>query len=170
MSQASPFSTMQHVLEILDDIFMRRAARALTEKDNTALKEFIGSLLLTRRLNMIRSHIDAEQLWHDIRANEVAADFILNIAAELQVWLDLSSLPYDKFVGQLAAAYGQNHTKAKVSVIEKDLLERLPSADELNMLYTSNPWLVALMTIGMRGIAVLNHFPNVGRANPPRDP
>lgn len=170
MSQTSPFSAMQSVLEILDDIIMRRAARALTEKDNLALKEFIGRLILTQRLNMVRTGSDATSLWDEIRANEAVADFVLNVAVELQVWLDMSGLTFEKLISILATAYGQNHAKAAGSVIEKDLHDRLPKANDLTVMYGANPWLVGLLLISIRGIAVLAHIPNVSRTNPPSQP
>lgn len=167
-----PFSTMALLFETIERIVERRGSRAITEQDNLAVRDYIGKLLLTKRLHLVRTSAQAEELWDEIRANEAVTDFVLQCTNELDLWLSMSEVPFTQLQQLVATAYGhhrptlERNEKAAPSGIDGDLLERMPSREELIELYRGNPWLVTLILINLRGLAVLAYIPVVTAAKP----
>lgn len=160
-----PFSTMALLFETIERIVERRGSRAVTEQDNLAVREYVGKILLTKRLHLVRTAAQAQELWDEIRAHEAVTDFVLQCTNELDLWLSMSDVPFPQLQELMATAYGHHrpssdrNARAAVSGIDDDLLDRLPSPEELVELYRGNPWLVTLILINLRGLAIMAYIP-----------
>lgn len=177
ISNPQPFSAMSRLFEVLEGILERRASRALTEKDNQSLREYLAKLLMTKRLHLVRTESQAAELWDEIRhSGEAVTDFVLQFTNELDIWLALSEVQFNQLQELMAQAFGHNRPlvgrnfQSGASAIDPDLAERLPTPAELLELYRGNPWLITLILLNMRGLGVLAFVPTItvrsGEKNP----
>lgn len=167
MREYTHLSRMQIVFAIFDDVVERRLMRTLIEKDLNAIADFLKPVIVTRRLYRVRTEKDVNELWQLIAQNEVLVDFVLNLSAELHIWLEMSEVGVSDLIAALGAAYGQHrndyHSKSanNKSLINADTLDRLPSPAEVEGWCKANCWLVSLYLINLRGMSVFAKLPKI---------
>lgn len=142
-------SPMEHVMDVFyrthTGMLNNQAYRELSGKITSKLSE-IGRRI---RFYSISDKSDFSSLWDNFRSDTDVTQYVLDSTAQFHLMLSLSEIDFNRLVELIAQALGANRgcsvdNNITKSVIDFDVIQRLPVARELLDLLINNPWYVTL--------------------------
>ncbi len=143
--QSLPFVNMDQVFETVGDVVRNHLYHPLTGAPGEDVLAYLLHINREVRFELIRNRDGLTEQWDAIRDNTNVVDFILGVTADLRLRLDSSTISFGQVIIYLTNAYTQ--FQGRQSVIDTDLLERMPSPGTFSSLLTDNPWYVTLLLI-----------------------
>lgn len=110
------------------------------------VKATILEIILTRRLYLVKDQDDFSDIWDLIRVSTATTDFIIGCTNDFKLNLFEHNYSFETIVTELAKTLGQ-HTLTNSSVLDDELLERLPLFKEYSSLLQANHWFALLLLI-----------------------
>lgn len=152
MSQALPFSPMLGVYEQLTAIIRSTFEQPNHKAERNVIQDTLRTAANLRSF-VVQGEADLASTWQIIRTHTATLDFLMDVTTQLHLVTAHSLLPFDQIVAGLAASLGAHRPEARVAkktVVDSDLLQRMPDKKAAEELLLSNPWYVTLLLISHR--------------------
>lgn len=143
---------MKHILDLFASVILRRYQSMLDDAQKLKVVEFLFFIQNDIRLNQIASSTQVEEIWENIRDNEVITDFLLLVTQDLAFHLDESD--WNLLNEKLARAYSIVFETSAVleNPIGDETLERMTDKKNLLDHLEVYPWLKSIMLMDLADI------------------
>lgn len=131
--------------------------RALGEITSDLIRVQTAEVLFTQakgiRPYLICDSTQIHEIWAAFRAHEEYVDFLMSATSEMIFRLRLQSITLDDLIEATKESFGiYAFDGVANSAMDKDILDLVPTQDELAELYKNNPWFLYLTLIQFTGM------------------
>jgi hypothetical protein len=142
-------SPMEHVMRVFYNTHTSMLNSQTYRELTTKIVDKLSEIGRRRRFYSISDRADFSGLWDSFRNDTDVTQYVLDSTAQFHLMLSQCEIDFDRLVELIARALGANRgtspdNNSTKSVIDMDVIQRLPVTSELQVWLNNNPWYVTL--------------------------
>lgn len=146
---------MAGVYELLTQIVTNCLSQPTFQANKNAIQDNLRQAVHQTRNYLVYESSDLNAAWGFVRGDTATLDFLMEVTTQLHLMLANSPMPFSTLATNFASAMGahrpaRDEKVMKHSVVDTNLIQRMPDANQITEVLKTNSWFVTLMLLSHR--------------------